>query len=183
VHPNDYQTTDIPLNDSPLTYGGPALLPQLDKWDKPYSPLLKYSWEPTYEALLNYAKASDGSPYDGLILRYTNPQTGGHPMLTMGASMQMLRPGEHTKAHRHTGNVIYNVAKGQGYSIVGGKRFDWSEHDIFCVPAWTWHEHCNTQERDDACLFSFNDFPVMEKLGFWAEQALEDNGGHQIVAD
>ena len=181
VHPNDYQTTNIPMNDSVMTYGGPALLPQTDKWDKPYSPLLKYSWEPTYDALLNYAKISEGSPHDGLIMRYTNPQTGGHPMMTMGASMQMLLPSQHTKAHRHTGNVIYNVAKGSGYSIIGGKRFDWTERDIFCVPAWTWHEHCNTSESDDACLFSFNDFPVMEKLGFWAEQALEDNDGHQVV--
>jgi len=67
-----------------------------------------------------------------------------------------------------------------GY-FYGGKRFDWKRNDIFCVPAWTFHEHGNTQERDDSCLFSFNDFPTMEKLGFWAEQALEDNGGHQIV--
>ena len=28
----------------------------------------------------------------------------------MGASMQMLRPGERTKAHRHTGSGLYHVA-------------------------------------------------------------------------
>ena len=46
-------------------------------------------------------------------------------MQTIGASMQMLRPGEHTRAHRHTGSFIYQVAKGRGFSIIGGKRFDW----------------------------------------------------------
>ena len=55
------------------------------------------------------------------------------------------------------------------------------EKDIFCVPAWTWHEHANTDAADDACLFSFNDFPVMEKRGFYREQALEDNGGYQAA--
>ena len=110
VHPDDYQSTNLPTNDSPFSYGAPGLMPALDKWDKPYSPLLKFSWEPTYEALLNYAKVTDGSNYDGIIMRYINPQSGDDPMLTMGAQMQMLRPSEHTKSHRHTGNVIYPVS-------------------------------------------------------------------------
>lgn len=182
VHPDDYQATNLPLNDSPNTYGAPGLLPDLDKWDKPYSPLMKFRWDQTYEALQNYAKVTDGSPYDGVKMRYVNPATGGDPMLTMGAHMQLLRPGEHTKAHRHTGNIIYQVAKGTGYSIIDGQRFDWKEKDIFCVPTWMWHEHCNTDASDDACLFSFHDLPTMKKLGFYAEQAFADNGGHQIVA-
>lgn len=181
VHPDDYQTVTLPLNDSPLTYGTAGLRPELDKWDKPYSPLLKFAWEPTYEALLKYAKITDGSPYDGVIMRYVNPISGDDPMLTMGANMQLLRPNEHTKAHRHTGNIIYQVAKGEGYSVINGQRFDWKEKDIFCVPSWMWHEHCNTQSGDDACLFSFNDLPTIRKLGFYAEQALVDNDGHQII--
>jgi len=64
-------------------------------------------------------------------------------MQTMGASMQLLRAGEHTKAHKHTGSFVYQCAKGQGYSIINGQRFDWKERDIFCVPSWAWHEHVN----------------------------------------
>ena len=181
VHPENYQSSNLPTNDSPLTYGAPGLMPALDKWDKPYSPLLKFSWDTTYEALVNYSKVSDGSPYDGIIMRYINPQTGNDPMLTMGAQMQMLRPNEHTKSHRHTGNIIYQVAKGNGYSIIDGRRFDWTEKDIFCVPSWTWHEHCNNNKNEDSCLFSFNDLPVMQKLGFYKEQPFPENNGHQIV--
>ncbi|MEM8685699.1 MAG: cupin domain-containing protein [Pseudomonadota bacterium] len=182
VHPDLYQKPNYPQNDSPGTYGAPGLLPAKETWDKPYSPLMKYSWEETYEGLQAYGKVSDGSPYDGLIMRYSNPHTGGHVMQTMGAHMQMLRGGEATKAHRHTGNVIYHVAKGSGHSVIGGVRYDWSEKDIFCVPAWMWHEHANASDSEDACLFSFNDFPVMEKLGFYREEAFEDNGGHQEVS-
>ena len=90
------------------------------------------------------------------------PVTGGHVMQTIGASMQMLRPGVKTRAHRHTGSFIYQVAKGNGFSIIGGKRFEWQERDIFCVPSWAWHEHGNGSSSEDACLFAFNDLPVIE---------------------
>lgn len=182
VHPDDYQTVTLPLNDSPLTYAATGLRPDLDRWDKPYSPLLKYRWDQTYEALQNYAKVTDGSPYDGVIMRYMDPLTGNDPMLTMGAAMQLLRPGEHTKAHRHTGNIIYQVAKGEGFSIINGQCFEWKEKDIFCVPTWMWHEHGNTSKSEDACLFSFNDLPTLKKLGFYVEEALNENDGRQIVS-
>ena len=68
-------------------------------------------------------------------------------MSTIGAAMQMLRPGEHTQAHRHTGSIMYQVAKGTGYSIIGGRRFDWVENDIFCVPSWELHEHANARNN------------------------------------
>ena len=63
---------------------------------------------------MRLGKVSDGSPYDGVLMHYVNPVTGGPVMPTIGASMQLLRPGEKTKAHRHTGSFIYQVAKGSG---------------------------------------------------------------------
>ena len=107
--------------------------------------------------------------------------TGGPVMPTIGASMQLLRPGEHTKAHRHTGSFIYQVAKGSGYSIIEGRRYDWTERDIFCVPSWAMHEHVNLSSNDDACLFCFNDLPVMRALSLYREEALKDNDGHQTL--
>ncbi|GAA5090498.1 MAG: cupin domain-containing protein [Alcaligenaceae bacterium] len=183
VHPDLSQAVTFPVNDASHIWGNPGLKPVLHDWQKPYSPLLKYEWEPTYEALSRYAKVTDGSPYDGIIMDYTNPLTGGPVMATMGASMQMLRPGEHTKAHRHTGSIIYQVAKGHGYSIINGKRFDWRERDIFCVPSWMFHEHVNGSSSDDACLFSFHDLPVMRALNLYYEEALADNDGHQIITE
>jgi gentisate 1,2-dioxygenase len=143
--------------------------------------LLKYEWEPTYEALVKYARVTDGSPYDGIHMDYVNPFTGGAPMMTMGASMQMLRPGEHTKAHREVGSFVYQCAKGSGHSIIGGKRFDWKERDIFVVPSWMWHEHVNGSDGEDACLFSFHDLPTMRALGLYRSEGLAENGGFQPV--
>jgi len=183
VHPDLQQAVTHPVNDAAHIWGGRGLQPTLHDWQKPYSPLLKYEWEPTYEALQNYAKVTDGSPYDGIIMDYVNPLTGGPVMATIGASMQMLRPGEHTKAHRHTGSIIYQVAKGKGYSIINGKRFDWQERDIFCVPSWMFHEHANASDSEDACLFSFHDLPVLRALNLYYEEALAENDGHQVVTD
>ena len=154
-------------------------MPSTGEWSKRYSPMLKYEWAPTYDSLSRFAKATDGTPFDGVMMKYVNPVTGGHVMQTIGAAMQMLRPGERTKAHRHTGSFIYQCCKGSGYSIIGGRRFDWSERDIFCVPSWAWHEHHNASATEDACLFSFNDLPVIEGLGLYREEALGDNQGHQ----
>ncbi|MCX5565469.1 MULTISPECIES: cupin domain-containing protein [Alcaligenes] len=181
VHPDLAQAITHPVNDAVGIWGGRGLKPTLHDWQKPYSPLLKYEWEPTYEALSAYAKVTDGSPFDGVIMDYINPLTGGPVMATIGASMQMLRPGEHTKAHRHTGSIIYQCAKGEGYSIINGKRFDWRERDIFCVPSWMFHEHVNGSSSDDACLFSFHDLPVMRALNLYREEALAENGGHQVL--
>lgn len=181
VHPDNWQNSNLPFDASPASWGTPGLMPARERWGESWSPLMKYSWDKTYDGLQAYSKVTDGDPFDGIHMRYVNPNTGGHPMATMGASMQMLRPAEHTKAHRHTGNVIYQVAKGTGYSVIEGIRFDWRPKDIFCVPAWTWHEHCNIGAGEDACLFSFNDFPVMESLKFYREQAYPENGGHQDV--
>ena len=181
VHPDTHQTVGHPVNDSVALWGGVGLRPHDVKWDQNYSPLFKYEWGPTYEALQRYAKVSEGSPFDGLLMHYANPLTGGHVMATLGASMQLLPPGFTGKAHRHTGSFIYQVAKGKGHSIINGQRFDWQERDIFCVPSWAWHEHVNASQTDYACLFCFNDLPVMEKLALFREEALTDGGGHQSV--
>jgi gentisate 1,2-dioxygenase len=177
------QTPAFPANDLPLTYGCGMLPDGVEPWGKPYSPTMVYRWEQTRDAIWNYAKVSDGSPFDGHTMRYSNPLTGGWALQTMGAQMQMLRPGLHTRAHRHTGNVVYNVAQGHGYSVIGGKRFDWQEHDIFCVPAWQWHEHVNLDPSEEAFLFSFNDFPVMESMGVKIEEPYEENSGLQTLVD
>jgi gentisate 1,2-dioxygenase len=182
VHKDLQQSVGYPVDDMTNSWGAPGLRPTGGEWSKPYSPLLKYEWEPTYEALNRYAKATDGSAFDGVLMNYVNPSTGGPVMQTIGASMQMLRPGERTRAHRHTGSFMYQVAKGHGHSIIDGKRFDWKARDIFCVPAWTWHEHANASDSEDACLFTFNDLPVMQALGLYREEAFGDNDGRQSLA-
>ena len=104
-------------------------------------------------------------------------------MQTMGASMQLLRPGERTRAHRHTGNAIYQVAR--GLRALDHRRPGASTGPSATSSASRRGRGTSTPTpptADDAVLFSFDDLPVMRKLGFYAEQALEEGGGHQALA-
>lgn len=179
VHPQLHQVPGKVDNTSLYEHGGGILKPAARSWDKRYSPLLAYPWDMTHEALRNQARITEGSPYDGVIMEYVNPVTGGSVMPTMGAHMQLLRAGQATQAHRHTGSVVYQVAVGRGHSIINGLRFDWQQNDIFCVPSWAWHEHANDDPTQDAFLFSFNDFPMISSLDLMAEEGYGDNKGHQ----
>jgi gentisate 1,2-dioxygenase len=128
------------------------------------------------------AKDATGTQWDAIYMEYVNPYTGGPMMPTIGGNAQLLRPGEHTQAHRHTMDVVYQVVEGTGYTVINGVRFDWEPQDIFVIPKWAFHEHVNSSKTADACLFSYNDGPVMRSLGLYREEELLDNDGYQEVA-
>jgi gentisate 1,2-dioxygenase len=168
------------VNDAERKYGGPQLQPT---WEKPavnYSPLLNYKWEPTYRALKRIGECA-ASPFDDVCFEYLNPNTGGSVLPTLGCYVQLIRPGVHTKAHRQVNSSVYHVFDGRGYSVIGGKRFDWERGDFFVVPPWAWHEHASEGDQE-AILFSIQDTPVMKALGLYREQSLEKNGGYQEIA-
>jgi gentisate 1,2-dioxygenase len=128
----------------------------------------RYPWAETHKALQKLAvMACD--PYDGVLLRYINPRNGGQTLHTMGCEIQMLRPKEKTKSHRHTSNTIYHVFRGAGRTIIGNTVLEWNQGDIFTVPLWAWHRHEN-QDSDEAVLFSINDRPAKEALALYWEQ-------------
>ena len=169
-----------PPNASKQMYGHGHISPTWIKEKPKSSPLLLYSWDQTWDAL-NALRDHEGSPFDGIALEYRHPQTGGPIMPTMACWAQLLRPGEHTKAHRHTGSAVYHVVKGEGMTIIDGQRFSWSKGDIIALPPWALHEHVNSSANEDAVLFSIQDLPVLHALGLYYEEALSDNGGHQEV--
>jgi gentisate 1,2-dioxygenase len=168
-----------PVGDSERRYGLGQLRPTWEKWVKPFSPLLHYRWEQTEKALRRLATAG-ASPFDDVAMEYINPHTGGPIMPTLGCRIQLLRPGIRTRAHRHTGSVVYLVFQGRGSSVIDGRRFDWSKGDLFVVPTWAWHEHASAP-GEAAVLFAVEDRPAMEALGLYREQACEEGDGHLEV--
>jgi gentisate 1,2-dioxygenase len=139
-----------------------------------HSPKYLYRWEKTRE-ILQSLRDETGSPYDGIIVEYTNPLDGGSVVPTMSFEAQMFRPGEQSQIHRHTSNSVYCAIEGSGFTEVDGRRIDWERNDIFVVPGWKWHRHCNNSGVD-ACLYSVSDAPVHHKLHMYREQAQADNG-------
>ncbi|MGH7845442.1 MAG: cupin domain-containing protein [Candidatus Binatia bacterium] len=129
----------------------------------------RYSWRDTENAL-NMSADSARDPYDGALLRYVNPVTGGYTLATMSCEVQSLRPGEKTMAHRHTSTALYHVFRGEGRTAVGEGWLEWQKGDSFVIPLWQWHRHENNS-KDEAVLFSMNDRPVMESLALHREEA------------
>jgi gentisate 1,2-dioxygenase len=168
----DMQPVTRQMGSSLAKYGAGGLRPAWERHQAPFSALLHYPWQQARETLDRLAGLGAGSPYDGIILEYTDPATGGPVMPTIACHVQRLRPGEHTHAHRHTASAIYHVVEGEGFSIVDGKRLDWSEKDIFAVPGWTFHEHASASSGRPAVLFSYTEAPAMQALGLLREEPL-----------
>ncbi|MFH8347930.1 cupin domain-containing protein [Streptomyces sp. NPDC018045] len=173
LHPDKTHLPSTPANDTFATWGG-LLLPDTRR-SRQTSPLHTYPWDKCQEALDAAARAGHHSPYDGVILEYTNPATGGPVTPTTGCKLQLLRGGETTRTHRHTGSVIYIAARGQGTTTIDGTDFEWSAGDTFCVPSWAWHAHTNRHPDDDAVLFSTNEFPLLQALGLYTEEAAPEH--------
>jgi gentisate 1,2-dioxygenase len=171
---------ELPPNASKQLHGHVHLSPTWVKEKPQASPLLLYSWDQTWHAL-TALRDHQGSPYDGIGLEYRHPQTGGPVMPTMACCVQLLRCGERTLAHRHTGSAVYYVVMGEGFTNIDGQRFNWSKGDIIALPPWAVHEHANTSTSTDAVLFSIQDTPVLQALGLYYEEAYGENGGHQKV--
>ena len=170
-YPEDTQPVTEPTDSTLARFGAGTLRPSWESPQESHSPLMHYPWDRTWETLQNLAPQVDGSPFDGVVLEYSNPNTGGPVMPTMACHVQLLRPGEGTKAHRHTPSAIYHVVQGSGYSVVNGQKLDWEPKDVFCVPGWTYHEHANASATEPAVLFSFSETPVLQALSLLREQA------------
>ncbi|GIX49796.1 MAG: gentisate 1,2-dioxygenase [Candidatus Tectimicrobiota bacterium] len=178
-HPTQaQQQARLPDDLSLRLYQQPGLRPPAPDTG-PASPLLSYKWQRTAAALAALP-AEAASPYDDLLLEYTNPHTGGPVLPTMGCTAQLLRPGVQTQAHRHASSSVYLVVQGRGYSVIDGRRYDWEAGDVFVIPSWAYHEHANASPHEAAALISFTDAPLIRSLGLYREEA--HPGGHQPLA-
>ena len=96
--------------------------------------------------------------------RYT--KNGGAVMPTLDLYLKHID--ERTRLTRTTWNSICLVVSGDGRSTIGDKRFEWSRHDVFTIPHWTWAAH---EPRGAAAeLFIVTDRAIYENLGLLREE-------------
>ncbi|HXG51443.1 MAG TPA: cupin domain-containing protein [candidate division Zixibacteria bacterium] len=134
-----------------------------------------YKWRDALKALNELSAAGAADPHDGILLEYANPLTGGPTLPTIGCWIQMLRPGEETRPHRHTSSTIYHVVQGEGVTTVGEKKgagedLGWETRDCFFVPSSKWHRFKNRSRKEPAIIFSVTDRPVLESLGLYRHE-------------
>jgi gentisate 1,2-dioxygenase len=137
------------------------------------SPIFSYPYTRTREALDLLERQAPIDAWDGVKLRYTNPQTGGYPMPTMATFMQRLPAGFVGKPYRQTDGAVFSVVEGTGRATVtqgeNSMRYDFGPRDHFVVPSW---HTLQLQSQNGCVLFSYSDRPVQDALGIHREERL-----------
>jgi gentisate 1,2-dioxygenase len=100
---------------------------------------------------------------------------------TLDYCAQLLRPGEELLLKRETCSTFIVVMEGQGFTEIGGKRFDWEKNDIMAVPNFLWRRHVNTG-KNDAILYTVSDAALLRAIGQYRSQGKNADGSiSQIV--
>ncbi len=158
-----------PPGDAEARYGS-NMRPLRDAFDRPHSPLHRYPYMRSREALERLARAKEWDEHFGVKLEYINPITGAPALQTISTFLQLLHKGFSTRRTQSTDASVYSVVEGRGRSVIGeGERavtLAWGPRDHFVVPAWQPHTHLCDEE---AVLFSASDKGVQQKLGLWRE--------------
>src|SRR5262249_48226062 len=174
-HPEEVQPVLRPEGDAMSRYGA-GLMP-VDFTPERRSPMLSYPYARSREALDRLQRNGPVDPVHGVTMQYVNPATGGYPMPTIAAFLQLLPRGFETRSYRSTDATIFCAAEGRGTSRVGDQRFTWGPRDVFVVPSWAPVSH---DADEEAVLFSFSDRPAQKSLGLWREQREETADGEAM---
>ncbi len=162
----DSQPMLKPENDTLLRYGN-NLLPIDDEAPSAASPLLHYPYRAIRKTLDRLSRNGPLDACHGLKMRYANPATGGYPIPTIAAFIQLLPKGFRGQCYRVTDGSVYSVVEGRGVSHVGEQRLAWGPRDVFVAPSWCPVSH---EAEEDAVLFSYSDRPAQKALGLWRQE-------------
>lgn len=177
------QSVTRPEGYSQKLFGGTGVVPKfpVDRFGRAYSPKYIYPAEDVRRAQ-HALRDEAGSPYEGIIVEYTDPMTGRPVVPTLSFRSQLLRPGENCRPFRTTASTVYCVLEGSGRTQVGDRVFEWSRNDVFVVPGWFWLQHRNASATEDAVLYNVTDAPTLEKLGVLRAQGKTGDGRIEDIA-
>jgi gentisate 1,2-dioxygenase len=116
---------------------------------------------PGEETRRKVASATPG-PDGARTVRYT--KSGGSVMPTL--DLFFTRAEGTTRPRRTTYNAICLVVSGEGRSSIGEQSFEWSQHDVFTIPHWTWASHTSRAAE----LFIVTDRAIYERLELLREE-------------
>jgi len=100
----------------------------------------------------------------GITVRYA--KNGGSVLPTLDLYLKRIM--SRTQKMRTTYNAICLVVSGEGRSTIGKERFEWSRHDVFTIPHWTWASH--EARSASADLFVVTDRAIYERLDLLREE-------------
>jgi gentisate 1,2-dioxygenase len=167
-HPLNRQPITKKEGDANLRFGA-NMLPIEYQSQGMAAPVFTYPYARSREVLDRLYRNGPLHPCHGVKMQYINPVTGGYPMPTIAAFIQLLPAGFRGALYRSTDSTVYTVVEGEGSTQIGDSSFQWKKHDIFVVPSW--YSVCH-QASEEAVLFSFSDRAAQKALGFWREETL-----------
>lgn len=165
TRPAGYQASQYGRCRPPTTNGG---VPGPFEGSRDPTPAYRFPWGEMSETL-EYAEGNEAahSPYDGVVVNYTNPARGAEPLFpTFGVRAHRLLDGEATETHTHNTTEVFYVIEGTGQTIVEDEPINWSDRDIFVVPTYKAHTH---NPDDDATLLAVTDRPLLEAINCYHE--------------
>ena len=130
---------------------------------------IRYPWREVKQRLDLY-DGVEGSPYDGLALRYANPVNGGPTLPTLDCWVQRLLPGFSGLPHRRSSSSISFVIQGSGQLVTDDEVIDFAQGDVFVVPNWTTHRLVNDSDAEPTILFTLTDIPMYTPFGLFYEE-------------
>ena len=98
--------------------------------------------------------AGDTVPHDladRRVLVFKNPALPAFSgtTQTLYACLQLLRPGEHASAHRHSQSAFRFILSGEGaHTLINGRRVVMKRGDLIVTPHDTWHGHGNDSANE-----------------------------------
>ena len=123
-----------------------------------------WKWSRIYDGLMKARELVNMEMAERRTLRLSNPGGQGWATPTVHMSIQLVRPGEIAKAHRHSLTALRFIVQGNGAcTTVEGERFMMSPGDLILTPNWSWHDHYNGSNEDTIWLDG-HDGPLVKAL-------------------
>ncbi len=135
---------------------------KLDLWEP--IKITKEEIDAEIERLASIDRPANGRR-QSLIVHPRWQELGPGPCLNPGVQvgLEVLLPGEETTPIRHNSTQINFCIEGAGSTIIGGKRFDYTQYDTFNFPSMMTYRHKNESDKVHARL-CYSNAPMLEKL-------------------
>ncbi|WP_179043304.1 cupin domain-containing protein [Sphingobium lactosutens] len=134
-----------------------------------------WRWEDLNQVLGAVAELYSPAVVERRVLELMDPRAryarGEAAIGTITATVQMLKPGERARPHRHSMNAVRFVLQSTGgaKTIVDGKDLPMETGDLVLTPAWCWHAH-EHEGKEPITWIDVLDLPLHRFLGTEAFQ-------------
>lgn len=134
-----------------------------------------WRWSDLRSVITEVAEIASPKVVERRVLELTDPRehyVDGEGIIgTITATVQMLKPGERARPHRHSMNAVRFVIESTGgaKTVVDGKDLAMEVGDLVLTPAWCWHAHVH-DGADPVIWLDVLDLPIHRFLGTEAFQ-------------